>query len=244
MQETATIYIELPEEGSPTIRPTEAVPLGDNTFKVLPTPDYDPEDEFWEYPPGSIVRGEKKIDYRGNEILVAVEEIVEKNSVTIYMPLMQGREGTARPTEAVALGDGKYKVLPTSKYDPSYEVWRFLPGSIVRCKPYSYKNSDEIQLAHELVEEVPTFTIYIDSMDVKCNAIFPAQAIDAGRGRYQILTMDYDVIRNKRPNAWPGCIVRCTASTNPVLGEIQLISQQVWLGPPNRKDWLVLRGEY
>lgn len=74
-ENTVTIYIDLPEEGSPTIRPTEAVPLGNDLYKVLPTPDYDPEDEVWQFLPDSVVRCVKKIGYRGNEILLAVEKV-------------------------------------------------------------------------------------------------------------------------------------------------------------------------
>jgi hypothetical protein len=37
---------------------------------VLPTADYDPELELWEFPPGSIVQGVLET-YEGEEILVA-----------------------------------------------------------------------------------------------------------------------------------------------------------------------------
>jgi hypothetical protein len=47
------IFVYLLEEGTDAWRPTEAVSIGDGSFKILPTPDYDPEDEVWEFPPGS-----------------------------------------------------------------------------------------------------------------------------------------------------------------------------------------------
>ena len=54
--ETVEIYIPLLDEGAATIRSTQALPLGNDLYKILPTPDYDPEDETWEFLPGSIVQ--------------------------------------------------------------------------------------------------------------------------------------------------------------------------------------------
>ena len=68
------IYIELLEEGTPTIRGTEAIPLGNGHYQVLPTPDYDPEDETWKFIPGSIVHCEKRMNF-GEKILLAVEQV-------------------------------------------------------------------------------------------------------------------------------------------------------------------------
>jgi hypothetical protein len=39
-------FVYLLEEGTDVWRPTEAVPIGDGLFKILPTPDYDSEDEI------------------------------------------------------------------------------------------------------------------------------------------------------------------------------------------------------
>lgn len=51
-----TIYVQLLDEGTPTARPTQAIDLGNGFYKLLPTPNYDPEDEKWEFLPGSTVR--------------------------------------------------------------------------------------------------------------------------------------------------------------------------------------------
>jgi hypothetical protein len=51
------IYVILLDEGTDTIRPTKAEVLPNGLYKLLPTPNYDPEDEHWEFPPGSIVKG-------------------------------------------------------------------------------------------------------------------------------------------------------------------------------------------
>jgi hypothetical protein len=53
---TIEIYVQLLEEGTPTARPTQALDLGNGLYKVLPTPKYNPENEIWEFPPGSVVK--------------------------------------------------------------------------------------------------------------------------------------------------------------------------------------------
>lgn len=71
---TSTIYIPLLEEGTSVLRPTQALPLGGDLFRVLPTPDYDPDDETWQYPPGAIVRCAHQVN-DGDEILVACARV-------------------------------------------------------------------------------------------------------------------------------------------------------------------------
>lgn len=67
-----TIYIRLLDEGTEVFRPTQAEILERQVFKVLSTSDYDPEDEHWEFPPGSFVRGVvRKLD--GEDVLVAID---------------------------------------------------------------------------------------------------------------------------------------------------------------------------
>lgn len=64
------IYIELLDEGTPAWRPTQAVDKGGGVYLVLPTIDYDENDEKWAFPPGSLVRCERVID-NGEEALFA-----------------------------------------------------------------------------------------------------------------------------------------------------------------------------
>ena len=66
------VYIRLLDEGSEAARPTCAVDLGNGLFKILPTPNYDSEDERWEFPPGSVVRCELR-NHEGQDYLLAVE---------------------------------------------------------------------------------------------------------------------------------------------------------------------------
>lgn len=62
------IYIRLLNEGTDVSRPTEALELGSGLFRVLPTHDYDPEDEEWEFLPGSVVECEKIQDAQGEHL--------------------------------------------------------------------------------------------------------------------------------------------------------------------------------
>ena len=65
-----TIYIYLMNEGTESWRPVNATQVGKNEFRVEgPVP----EDEEWEFAPGSIVRCKQRKFESGIEALVAVE---------------------------------------------------------------------------------------------------------------------------------------------------------------------------
>ncbi len=72
MARTVEIHIRLLHEGTECSRPTQALDLGDGLFKILPTPNYDPNDEVWEFPPESIVRSVVRLS-EGTEFLLAVK---------------------------------------------------------------------------------------------------------------------------------------------------------------------------
>jgi hypothetical protein len=71
---TRTIYIPLLDEGTPVVRPTQGVALGGDSYRVLGTPNYDLDDEKWEFPPGSIVRG--VVETRDGEDIVVARGLV------------------------------------------------------------------------------------------------------------------------------------------------------------------------
>jgi hypothetical protein len=71
----AVVYVDLPEEETPTMRPTNAEVLGDNRYRLLPTERYDPEDETWEFLPGSIVACERVKTDDGKWVLLAVKQV-------------------------------------------------------------------------------------------------------------------------------------------------------------------------
>lgn len=68
------IYIRLLDEGTNVYRPTQGVMIEDLIFKILPTDNYNPEDEHWQFTPGKIVRCKKEL-VEGNELLIAFEEL-------------------------------------------------------------------------------------------------------------------------------------------------------------------------
>lgn len=69
MAQTVEIYVRLLHEGTECLRPTQALDLGNGLFRVLPTSDYDPLDEVWEFPPDSIVRSEIRRSESGKFLL-------------------------------------------------------------------------------------------------------------------------------------------------------------------------------
>ncbi len=70
------IYIPLLDEGVAVIRPTLARPLHGGAFLVLPTQNYDPDQETWAFPPGSSVLCEWE-SYGGENVLVARHRTAE-----------------------------------------------------------------------------------------------------------------------------------------------------------------------
>ena len=71
---TKEIYVALLDEGVNVWRPAPAVEIDPNTFVLLRPEDYDPEDETWEFPPGSVVIAENR-RIRDGEILAAVRSV-------------------------------------------------------------------------------------------------------------------------------------------------------------------------
>ena len=71
MSKIVEIYIELFEDGSAAYRPTQAIYLGNGKYQVLPTPNYDTDDEIWEFPPGTVIKCEEDL-YQGKKYLRAV----------------------------------------------------------------------------------------------------------------------------------------------------------------------------
>lgn len=66
------VHVRLLDEGTEVTRPTLAVELGDGRYRLLPTQDYDPRDEVWEFPPESIVLAERR-QVEGEDILFATQ---------------------------------------------------------------------------------------------------------------------------------------------------------------------------
>ena len=64
------IYIPLLNEGVAVVRPATGIPMGNDVYRVVATDNYDPGDEQWEFPPGSVVNCERQAR-NGEVVLVA-----------------------------------------------------------------------------------------------------------------------------------------------------------------------------
>ena len=64
------VYVQLLNEGTVVYRPTNAVSL-ETDVAILCPDEYDPDDEEWEFKPGSVVRVETK-ELQGGPVPVAV----------------------------------------------------------------------------------------------------------------------------------------------------------------------------
>lgn len=64
------VYVRLLGEGTVVYRPTTAIDQGNDVYRLLATEGYDPEDEHWEFPPGSLVRCEERSLNEGHCLVV------------------------------------------------------------------------------------------------------------------------------------------------------------------------------
>lgn len=55
-------------------------------------------------------------------------------TIEIHVQLLDEGSVAYRPTRAIPLENGLYKVLATPLYDSQVETWEFPPGSVVRVK--------------------------------------------------------------------------------------------------------------
>ena len=70
-KQVETVFVRLLDEGTDVVRPTSALLLGNGSFQLLPTSDYDPKFETWEFLPGSKVQLEQTAR-SGSSTLLAV----------------------------------------------------------------------------------------------------------------------------------------------------------------------------
>lgn len=70
---TREIYIQLLNEGTKVYRPVNSEQIGENVFIVGGFDLYDPEDELWEFSPGTVVLVSEK-NLEGDFVLVAIKE--------------------------------------------------------------------------------------------------------------------------------------------------------------------------
>ena len=68
------IYVALLDEGTDVWRPVPAYRIDASTYVLLRPDDYDPADEVWQFPPGTMVACETRRTSDG-EILAAVRQV-------------------------------------------------------------------------------------------------------------------------------------------------------------------------
>ncbi len=68
-----TIYIQLLGEGTIVHRPVPAIEIGDYIYQLKGEEIFDPDDEEWEFLPGTKVKVEQK-ELEGERVLVAIEK--------------------------------------------------------------------------------------------------------------------------------------------------------------------------
>ena len=156
------VRLHVKKKGDFPFTRTTAVDLGHGLYEILPTREYDPEYEKWEFIPGTIVRG-KNIHYDRGDYFVAVEQVepspftedqlkwYPENTARVYIELLEEGTDTIRPTRAVTLGERRYALLPTPGYDPENETWAFLPGAVVKAEEKRLEDGTQILLAVEQV---------------------------------------------------------------------------------------------
>ena len=76
---TREVFVPLLNEGTRVLRPAQAIARGGMRFKLIELDGYDPDDEQWEFPPGSEV--ECRIEaHSGREVFVAHAHAITSES--------------------------------------------------------------------------------------------------------------------------------------------------------------------
>jgi hypothetical protein len=68
------VYVRLLDEGVNVWRPVPAYRIDQRTYALLRSDDYDPDDETWEFPPGSVVECENRRLSDG-DVVAAVRQV-------------------------------------------------------------------------------------------------------------------------------------------------------------------------
>jgi hypothetical protein len=71
MIDCSTVYVRLLGEGTEVFRPVPAQVVGDSAYLLGGEDIFDPDDEAWEFPPGTTVKVQSRM-LSGGTVLVAV----------------------------------------------------------------------------------------------------------------------------------------------------------------------------
>ena len=75
MEKIVQIYTKLLGEKLEVWRPVEAVPMGNDTYKII-SPNPEPKIEKWEFKRGDLVQCEDKVFSDGIKGVIAVKKII------------------------------------------------------------------------------------------------------------------------------------------------------------------------
>jgi len=119
-------------------RLTQAIESQDDFWEVLPTNDYDPEEESWLHLPNSLVR--LKQSNRGD--FFAVHSDV--SAVRIQMPMTGGpfkvTTAYAKPTAE----GGLFEILPMKDHENIQKDWVFPPKTKVHLEKRSHSFGEHL----------------------------------------------------------------------------------------------------
>lgn len=155
---TSTIYIRLLEEAVTCIRPTQAEALGDGTYRVLPTPEYDPTDEVWEFVPGSRVHCELFDDPKGAYLLAIAEADLDRNkegraAIAILQDAIEYRDANGHLLWHIKAKDIVLVAEYTTNEGPFGDDW-FLVFAVSHKTPFFFTcavNSEGMEAALEFL---------------------------------------------------------------------------------------------
>jgi hypothetical protein len=145
-QNVVDVWVILLDEGTDTAKGTEAIELDNGLYKLLPTSDYDPEDEIWEFLPGSIVKCIEAKDHKGNSILLARELAGQAEAIEIYVKRTEEGIQKPMPRQAIDLQNGFYKLLPP-EIPEAATGWQFPVNANVKCEKALNDKGETVLLA-------------------------------------------------------------------------------------------------
>ena len=62
--------------------------------------------------------------------------------INLHVRLLNEGTEVSRPTYALNLGGGLFKLLPTPDYNAADEEWEFVPGTVVRTQKREDENGE------------------------------------------------------------------------------------------------------
>src|SRR5579885_2975866 len=119
-----TIYIPLLNQGTSVVGPTQAVKLGENLYRVLPTQDSDPSEEEWELPLPVLPPNWDTARVHTNQIPIQETLLTAAQRGLSLLELQPGlcKEGTDQMRLLPQAPDGQVEFLVQLVQVPTHQV--------------------------------------------------------------------------------------------------------------------------